>query len=391
MIKGLSSAAGFSDRTAQDLALTDAIVRELSARLISAGYVAAGPPIVEPAEPFLETSGEDLRRRLFMVEDASAQDLCLRPDLTIPLARLKLRQKLTGPQRLFAVGPVFRSQSGTGRPSETLQASAESYGSADPIGEEARLLAFAADAAGTFLAGRWAGIIGDVGLVMAAGAAAGLTPADLRLFHRALAAGRDPLAALADHVDRAKRTAATAIAPGSTDVAEIAAAVETLWDAHGLAATPARNALDVAARLADARIIAAQPPLNADSRARLIAFLQIETSLPEASDALHQAWGGSSNGLAGALAAFDRRLALMAEGGVDGARWRFRASFVRPLAYYGGLVFEVGLRGDDAMGPVIAGGRYDELLTALGGPAGEAALGAAFWPERFVAAGASHV
>ena len=51
------------------------------------GYVQAHPGILQPAEPFLDLSGEDIRKSLYLTTDASGEELCLRPDLTIPVAR----------------------------------------------------------------------------------------------------------------------------------------------------------------------------------------------------------------------------------------------------------------------------------------------------------------
>ena len=52
-----------------------------------AGYVRAEPAILQPAEPFLDLSGEDIRKSLYLTTDLSGDELCLRPDLTIPVAR----------------------------------------------------------------------------------------------------------------------------------------------------------------------------------------------------------------------------------------------------------------------------------------------------------------
>ena len=52
-----------------------------------AGYVQAEPAILQPAEPFLDLSGEDIRKSLYLTTDAGGEELCLRPDLTIPVAR----------------------------------------------------------------------------------------------------------------------------------------------------------------------------------------------------------------------------------------------------------------------------------------------------------------
>ena len=52
-----------------------------------AGYLRVAPPILQPAGPFLDLSGEDIRKRMYLTTDAQGRELCLRPDLTIPVSR----------------------------------------------------------------------------------------------------------------------------------------------------------------------------------------------------------------------------------------------------------------------------------------------------------------
>ena len=59
----------------------------LLASFVAAGYLPARPAILQPAEPFLDLSGEDIRKSLYLTTDTSGEELCLRPDLTIPVAR----------------------------------------------------------------------------------------------------------------------------------------------------------------------------------------------------------------------------------------------------------------------------------------------------------------
>src|SRR6201989_1272664 len=95
-----------------------------------AGYVRAEPAILQPAEPFLDLSGEDIRKSLYLTTDGGGEELCLRPDLTIPVARDYLASAGAGqPAGFSSLGPVFRYR--WGQPSEFLQAGGESVGRAD--------------------------------------------------------------------------------------------------------------------------------------------------------------------------------------------------------------------------------------------------------------------
>src|SRR3979490_3538390 len=80
-----------------------------------AGYVQAEPAILQPPEPFLDPSGEDIRKSLYLTTDAGGEELCLRPDLTIPVARDYLASLHAGKPAGFSyLGPVFRYRGGRG-------------------------------------------------------------------------------------------------------------------------------------------------------------------------------------------------------------------------------------------------------------------------------------
>src|ERR1700722_1011922 len=113
-----------------------------------AGYIRAEPAILQPAEPFLDLSGEDIRKSLYLTTDASGEDLCLRPDLTIPVARDYLASPRAGEPAGFSyLGPVFRYRGG--RPSEFLQAGVESFRRQDSAAADAEMLALALKATST--------------------------------------------------------------------------------------------------------------------------------------------------------------------------------------------------------------------------------------------------
>src|SRR3954469_9625567 len=114
-----------------------------------AGYVKADPAILQPAEPFLDLSGEDIRKSLYLTTDAGGEELCLRPDLTIPVARDYLASPRAGqPTGFCYLGPVFRYRGG--RPSEFLQAGIETLGPADPAAADAEMLALGLEATAAF-------------------------------------------------------------------------------------------------------------------------------------------------------------------------------------------------------------------------------------------------
>jgi ATP phosphoribosyltransferase regulatory subunit HisZ len=90
-----------------------------------AGYARIAPAILQPAEPFLDLSGEDIRKRMYLTTAPGGGEFCLRPDLTIPVSRDYLASPLAGqPAGYCYLGPVFRHRSDAS--AEFLQAGIES-------------------------------------------------------------------------------------------------------------------------------------------------------------------------------------------------------------------------------------------------------------------------
>src|SRR3954451_10923309 len=128
-----------------------------------AGYVHAEPGILQPADPFLDLSGEDIRKSLYLTTDATGEELCLRPDLTIPVARDYLASRRAGqPAGYCYLGPVFRYRGG--RASEFLQAGIESFGRQDGAAADAEMLALGLEATSAFGLAEVEIRTGDVGL-----------------------------------------------------------------------------------------------------------------------------------------------------------------------------------------------------------------------------------
>src|SRR5690242_4423636 len=141
-----------------------------------AGYTRVAPALLQPAEPFLDLSGEDIRRRMYLVNDPAGGELCLRPDLTIPVARDYLASPAAGkPGKFCYLGPVFRQREDG--PAEFLQVGIESFGRADTAAADAETLALALEATAHYGLAAPAIRMGDVALFSALIGALDLAPA----------------------------------------------------------------------------------------------------------------------------------------------------------------------------------------------------------------------
>ena len=84
--------------------------------------------------------------------------------------------------------------------------------------------------------------------------------------------------------------------------------------------------------------------------------------------------------LTAAIDQFESRVGFMAARGIATGRVRFATSFGRGLDYYTGFEFELHAKGN-GVEPLVAGGRYDGLMTQLGAPAPIPAVGFSVWIE----------
>src|SRR5260370_29694614 len=81
-----------------------------------------------------------------------------------------------------------------------------------------------------------------------------------------------------------------------------------------------------------------------------------------------------------AIDEFESRVGFMAARGIDVRNTRFSTSFGRGLDYYTGFEFELHAK-DNGVEPLVAGGRYDGLMTQLGAAVPIPAVGFSIWVE----------
>src|ERR1700719_5201259 len=87
-----------------------------------------------------------------------------------------------------------------------------------------------------------------------------------------------------------------------------------------------------------------------------------------------------------AIDQFESRVGFMAARGVETRRTRFSTSFGRGIDYYTGFEFELHAK-DNGVEPLVAGGRYDGLMTQLGSAVAIPAVGFSVWVETLTQIG----
>jgi ATP phosphoribosyltransferase regulatory subunit len=347
-----------------------------------AGYDRAEPAILQPAEPFLDLSGEDMRKSLYLTTDPGGEELCLRPDLTIPVARDYLASVRAGQPAGFSyLGPVFRYRAG--RSSEFLQAGIESFGRKDRPAADAEMLALAIEATAA------AGLdeidirTGDVALFTALIDALELYPVWRRRlvkdFNRKVTLEQDlERLAIASAATRNEYEGVLAALAGSDRKAALAL-VTDLMSIAGATAVGGRTVAEIADRFLEQSTLKGGA-LPRDALNTIKRFLAIGGTPAESVKQLRALAADAKLDLTAAIDALEARAGFMAGLGIDVGRVRFATAFGRGLDYYTGFEFELH-RKDNGDEPLVAGGRYDRLLSQLGAAEPIPAVGFSIWIE----------
>ncbi|WP_332681047.1 ATP phosphoribosyltransferase regulatory subunit [Bosea sp. (in: a-proteobacteria)] len=346
------------------------------------GYARAEPAILQPAEPFLDLSGEDIRRRIFLTQDADGQEWCLRPEYTIPVALAHIAARSSEPASYAYAGPVFRMRAN--EPNEFAQAGLESFGRPDFAAADAEIMALTVEAAAALGLAKPRLLMGDVSLLTALLDGLCVPQAARRRLMRAVAQGKgtDAVAALEPPAAETEATHAGLLkALEGQDPKAARAFVEDVLAIAGISTVGGRSAGDIAERFL-ARAAERENPVSGESGTVLSRALAVGGDPDTASAALRALAGEAGLDLAAALDAFDERTGFLAARGVDVGNIGFSAAFARNLDYYTGFIFELHDPARPDLKPIAGGGRYDGVLQRLGAPGPVAAVGASLWLDR---------
>ena len=343
----------------------------------SRGYMREEPAVLQPAEIFLDRSGEEIRRRTFTLMDPSGRELCLRPDLTIPICRQAVQAGRSFPARIAYNGLVFRHQPGEPhRPTQFFQAGVELLGLEDRAAGETEILSLAIEALRACGLADFSLRIGDLSLfgalVDALALPAGWCSRLKRHFWRA--GYVESLLYWLGHGDGAAKL------PGTR------AEIEALLDSRSDAPRCGRTREEIIARALDRAAEAANLRLDRNVADAIAKLLDISGPAEEALANVRCLLKTAGIALDPQLAAMEARLATLKSLGVDPARVQFTAHFGRNMEYYTGFVFELWARDKEGPVQIAGGGRYDSMMEMLGAKKPVSAIGCAIRTERVLAA-----
>jgi ATP phosphoribosyltransferase regulatory subunit len=369
-------------------------LEEQNARIMgvfeNAGFEHIAPDILQPADIFLERSGEDIRARTFVFSDPEGSELCLRPDLTVPACRYHLTHAAQPDReaRYSYCGPAFRFTADDQKPSEFGQAGIEWFGAADREEAEAAVLKLTIDAVEAAGLRDYRVTIGDLGLFRAL-----LDDFDIpALWRRRLQhhfwrprAFRETLDLFTGDSVRLR----TSVSANVDRIAGMPLAQTSEWvmaelERHAIPLAGGRTADEIASRLVEKAADRSERALTRAEAQRISDYLAIVGAPDSAIAAMRKMKHGHSFD-----AALDRLLRLvdqMDAHEIAAEALVFAATFGRDLEYYTGFVFQIEALTLKESVQVAGGGRYDDLLSDIGSPVPVPAVGCAIDTDRLLAA-----
>ena len=343
-------------------------------------------PLIQPADPFLDMAGEDLRRRIFLTENENGDSLCLRPEFTIPVCRNHIALNAATPKRYAYLGEVFRQRRDGA--AEFLQAGIEDLGATDEAASDARSIA---DALGCVHAAapnaKLEIVLGDQSVFAGMLKALGLPQGWRKKLLRAFGDAHTMEAAFAEltgeqRTDPLPEHLAGLVAEG--DEAGLARMLEAEMLEGGMSPSAGRTPAEIARRLIEKEDLAAAR-FPSSALEVLKRFLSTRVSLEAATITLRAFAADNALDLSAVLQKFEARTDAIIAAGIHAEDIVYDASFGRPLDYYTGLVYEIRQAGGDKDMVLAGGGRYDRLLTMLGASENIPGVGFSIWLDRLEA------
>ena len=365
----------------------DAILGVFAAR----GYKRADSSVLQPAHIFLERAGEEIRRRTFVLTDPAGQELCLRPDLTIPVCRAHLASKGAYPARLCYNGPVFRHQPAEPeRPTQFYQAGVELLGLEDRAAAETEILTLTIEALRAAGLAHFEVKVGDLGLFSAFVDALDIPPQWRGRLKRHFWRSGYFEALLKRLSDKTASDAQRLLAHlGTLSEKEARPAFEGLMDLLSARPQGARTREEIIDRLIEQAADASALRLDSGIAAFVENLLAIKGDARSAIMQIQSLAKKAGVSLSVPLEAMTKRLETLKTLGIADGQISFAARFGRNMEYYTGFVFELWSSDAEGAVQIAGGGRYDTLLEQLGASRAIPAVGFVIRTERVLAARAA--
>ena len=358
---------------------------------INKGYTFCNPAMTIPADIVMNFMGEDVRNRLLFTSSPGGDELCLRPDFTLPLAISYINNELQSNKFVYD-GYAFRFPSineKTRYCPEFRQIGIENFGDKNKIDAEGDVISQAYEILSSFYDDHLEIKISDTSmfyqLLDHLNIDTHLFNRFRRLYWRGLSATeikdsikkiintRFDIKPRLDLIDEYKNNNLSSIA-----------FIQKLAGYDDLSVFSGRQPDDIVKRYIDKSELSNNNAINDTVIEQITEFLSIKGNISKITQLLDNFQKKYHIDFAEGIENLENRIKILRKNQIPTDMIEFNATLSRKVEYYTGLVFEVRMRNKNKNEPIAIGGRYDKIFEQLGSQDPIPAVGCSIYVDRLL-------
>ena len=358
---------------------------------INKGYTFCNPAMTIPADIVMNFMGEDVRNRLLFTSSPGGDELCLRPDFTLPLAISYINNELQANKFVYD-GYAFRFPSineKTRYCPEFRQIGIENFGDKNKIDAEGDVISQAYEILSSFYDDHLEIKISDISmfyqLLDHLNIDTHLFNRFRRLYWRGLSATeiKDSIKKIINTRFDIKPRLDLIEEYKNNNLSSIAF-IQKLAGSDDLSVFSGRQPDDIVKRYIDKSELSNNNAINDTVIEQITEFLSIKGNISKITQLLDNFQKKYHIDFAEGIENLENRIKILRKNQIPTDMIEFNATLSRKVEYYTGLVFEVRMKNKNKNEPIAIGGRYDKIFEQLGSKDPIPAVGCSIYVDRLL-------
>lgn len=358
---------------------------------INKGYTFCNPAMTIPADIVMNFMGEDVRNRLLFTSSPGGDELCLRPDFTLPLAISYINNELQANKFVYD-GYAFRFPSineKTRYCPEFRQIGIENFGDKNKIDAEGDVISQAYEILSSFYDDHLEIKISDISmfyqLLDHLNIDTHLFNRFRRLYWRGLSATeiKDSIKKIINTRFDIKPRLDLIEEYKNNNLSSIAF-IQKLAGSDDLSVFSGRQPDDIVKRYIDKSELSNNNTINDTVIEQITEFLSIKGNISKITQLLDNFQKKYHIDFAEGIENLENRIKILRKNQIPTDMIEFNATLSRKVEYYTGLVFEVRMKNKNKNEPIAIGGRYDKIFEQLGSKDPIPAVGCSIYVDRLL-------
>ena len=358
---------------------------------INKGYTFYNPAMTIPADIVMNFMGEDVRNRLLFTSSPGGDELCLRPDFTLPLAISYINNEVQANKFVYD-GYAFRFPSineKTRYCPEFRQIGIENFGDKNKIDVEGDVISQVCEILSSFYDDQLEIKISDIfmfyQLLNHLKIDTYLFNRVRRLYWRGLSATK-----IKDSIKKIMNTRFDAkprldlIDEYKNNNLSSIALIQKLTGSDDLSIFSGRRPDDIVKNYIDKSELINGTTINDTAIEQITEFLSIKGDISRVIQQLDNFQKKYHIDFADGIENLENRVKILKKNQIAKDMIEFNATLSRKVEYYTGLIFEIRTKNEYKNEPIAIGGRYDKIFEELGSTDPIPAIGCSIYIDRLL-------